>query len=173
MLRQRTVAIDGGQDVAISYGPNVLRAPQIRYQHPAAEAGTGIGTFRASGPGTLHYVPDPTKPDKAFQAEWQASVELGRHNGQPVLTATGRPRLAVTNMGMLLADRIKVFLREVETGGKMQPLPDRMNADGQVEIYSPELEAHTGKLSAMFHVEEPNAAAAAGGAGGRHLVWRA
>ena len=26
MLRQRTVAIDGGQDVAISYGPNVLRA---------------------------------------------------------------------------------------------------------------------------------------------------
>ena len=82
--------------MSIAYGPNVLRAPQIQYQHPAADAGTKIGTFRASGPGTLSYMPDVNKPDQVFQAEWQASVELGRHNGQPVLTVAGRPRLSVT-----------------------------------------------------------------------------
>lgn len=165
MLRQRRVAIDGGQDVAITYGLNVLRAPQIHYQHPPAEAGTEIGTFRASGPGTLHYVPDPKQPEKVFQAEWQASVELGRHNGQPVLTAIGRPRLAVTAMGMLLADQIRLYLRELEVDGKMQPVPDRMNAVGQVEIYSPELEARTRELSAVFRMEATNAAVAGAGGG--------
>jgi hypothetical protein len=164
MLRQRKVAIEGGDDVSVSYGPNVLRAPQIQYQHPAADAETKIGTFRASGPGTLNYVPDPTKPDQVFQAEWQASVELGRHNGQPVLTVAGRPKLSVTNMGLLTADQVRVFLREVEVDGKVQPLPDRMSAVGQVEINSRELIARTRQLTASFHVEEPAPAAAASGA---------
>ncbi len=154
LLRQRKVAVDGGQDVAVAFGPNLLRAPQIQYQHPAADAGTKIGTFRATGPGILHYVLDPNKPDVAFQAEWQASVELGRHNGQPVLTVAGRPKLAVTNMGLLSADQIRVFFREVEADGKTQPLPDRLNAVGQVEIDSPELLAETRELSANFHVEQ-------------------
>jgi hypothetical protein len=162
MLRQRKVAIEGGQDVAIAFGPNVLRAPQIQYQHPAADAETKIGTFRASGPGTLNYVPDVHKPDQVFQAEWQASVELGRHNGQPVLTVAGRPRLAVTRMGQLVADQVRVFLREVETDGKSQPIPDRMNAVGQVEIDSPELLARTRELVASFHVEEESHAIASG-----------
>jgi hypothetical protein len=162
LLRQRKFAVDGGQDVAVAYGPNVLRAPQIQYQHPAADAGTKIGTFRATGPGTLHYVLDPKKPDEAFQAEWQASVELGRDNGQPVLTVAGRPRLAVTNMGLLSADQIRVFFREVEADGKTQPIPDRLSAFGQVEIDSPELLARTRELSADFHVEQENSPSAAG-----------
>jgi hypothetical protein len=152
-LRQRKVAVDGGDDVAITYGANVLRAPQIQYQHPPADAATKIGTFRATGPGTLHYVFDPSKPDEAFQADWQASVELGRYNGQPVLTVAGRPRLAVTNMGLVSADQIRVFFREVETAGKTQPIPDRLSAVGQVEIESPELQAQTRELSAVFHVD--------------------
>ena len=162
-LRQRKVAVDGGDDVAITYGPNVLRAPQIQYQHPAADAGTKIGTFRATGPGTLHYVLDPKKPDQVFQADWQASVELGRHNGQPVLTVAGRPRLAVTNMGLLSADQIRMFFREVEVDGKTQPLPDRLNAVGQVEIDSPELLARTRELSADFHVETERPTGSGGG----------
>lgn len=163
MLRQRKVAIEGGDDVAIAYGPNVLRAPQIQYQHPAADAGTKIGTFRASGPGTFSYVPDVNKQDQVFQAEWQASVELGRHNGQPVLTVAGRPRLAVTNMGLLTADQVRVFLREVEVDGKAQPIPDRMNAIGQVKIFSNELDAETRELSAVFRVENEIPAGAASG----------
>lgn len=162
LLRQRKVAVDGGQDVAVTYGPNVLSAPQIQYQHPAADAGTKIGTFRATGPGTLHYVLDPKKPNEAFQADWQASVELGRYNGQPVLTVAGRPRLAVTNMGLLSADQIRVYFREVEANGKTEPIPDRLSAVGQVEIDSPELLARTRELSANFHVEQENVPEAAG-----------
>jgi hypothetical protein len=163
MLRQRKLSVEGGDDVAIAYGQNVVRAPQIQYQHPAADAGTKIGTFRASGPGTLHYVPDPKKPDQVFEADWQASVELGRHNGQPMLTVLGRPRLNVTGAGMLTADQVRVFLREVEVDGKTQPLPDRVYAEGQVEINSRELLARTRRLVANFRVEEPVAADAAAG----------
>jgi hypothetical protein len=163
LLRQRKVAVDGGEDVAVAYGPNVLRAPQIQYQHPSADSATKIGTFRATGPGTLHYVLDPKKPDEAFQADWQASVELGRYNGQPVLTVAGRPRLAVTNMGLLSADQIRMFFREVETDGKTQPIPDRLSAVGQVEIDSPQLLARTRELSAVFHVEAESATGTTGG----------
>jgi hypothetical protein len=165
LLRQRKVAIEGGDDVSIAYGPNVLKAPNIQYQDPGVgdsgvDAGTKIGTFRAFGPGTLNYTPDPTKPDQVFQAEWQASVELGRFNGQPVLTVAGRPRMMMTNVGMLTADQVRVFLREVEVDGKTQPLPDRMNAVGQVEINSPQLLARTRQLTANFRVEDPAPATA-------------
>ena len=170
LVRQRKVAIDGGDDVSITYGPNVLHAPQIRYQHPAADAGTKIGTFRASGPGSLSYVPDEKKPEQVFQADWQASVELGRHNGQPVLTLAGRPRLNVTNMGLLTADQLRLFLREVETDGKTRPIPDRMNARGQVEIDSRELVARTRELSAVFHVAEPEEGAKGGGQAGSNSL---
>ncbi len=162
LVRQRRLEIDGGQDVAIVYGGNVIRAPQIKYQHPAADAETKIGTFRASGPGMLSYVPDASKPEQVLVAEWQATVELGRHNGQPVLTATGRPRLAVSQMGQLTADQLRVFLREVEIAGKTQPLPDRMYATGQVEIDSPELLARTRQLTANFRVESESQAVAGG-----------
>lgn len=166
LLRQRKLAVDGGNDVAIKYGPNELRAPQIQYQHPAEDAGTQIGTFRASGPGTLSYLPDVKKPDQVFQAEWQASIELGRHNGQPVLTVEGRPRLSMSNVGVLTADQIRMLLREVEVDGKTQPQPDRMTAAGQVEINSRELIARTRELVANFYVDAPNTAAAAAAGGG-------
>lgn len=162
MLRQRRMAIQGkGQNASITYGPNVLDAPQIQYQHPAEDAQTKIGTFRASGPGSLSYLPDERKPDQVFQASWQASVELGRHNGQPVLTIAGRPSLGVTNVGLLTADQLRMFFRELETAGKTQPVPDRMYATGQVEINSRELFAQTSKLTANFFMETPAASAAA------------
>lgn len=153
MLQGRKVAIDGGRSVTLSYGPNIIRAPTIVYQHPASDATTKIGSFRADGPGTLRYVPDPKKPEQIFQASWQASVELGRYNGQPVLTIAGRPRMLVTEMGQLTADQIRVYLRELEVDGKTRPMPDRMNAVGQVEIDSPELLARTRQLVANFQQE--------------------
>ena len=58
-----------GSDVMLVYGPNVLRAPVIEYQHPARDAATKIGRFRATGPGSLHYVPDPAKPQQIFRGD--------------------------------------------------------------------------------------------------------
>jgi hypothetical protein len=187
-LVERKVAIDGGSDVRLVYGPNVIRAPAIEYQQPPAEAAgrlgaraeaTRIGTFWADGPGTLHFVPDPAKPDETLDATWQTSVELGRHNGQPVLAMAGRPQLAFATMGRLAADEIKIFLRELSidpealdgqaataaapgsivrlpaTQGDKESrvVPDRMTAIGQVQFHSAQLTGQAHELVASFRVE--------------------
>jgi hypothetical protein len=66
-------------------------------------------------------------------------------------------------MGLLSADQIRVFFRELEVDGKTQPIPDRLSAVGQVEIDSPELQAETRELSAVFHVESENPAGSSSG----------
>ena len=176
-IPQRKVILSGGQDVSLTYGPNVLRAPTIMYQQPDRDAATKIGNFHADGPGTLRYVPDVTKPDQVFDASWKASADLGRNSGQPVLTLAGRPQMLMTGRGALTADQVTVFLRELETVAEDAPstpgsdgthkkiniVPDRMDAVGQVEIDSPQLLARTRELKAQFQVETPPAAQAASG----------
>lgn len=186
-LREQRVRIGGGQDAMLVYGPNILRAPLIDYQHPARGTATTIGRFRASGPGSLQYVPDPAKPLQIFQCVWQTTVDLNREKGQPVLALDGRPQLAFADAGSLTADRIKVYLRELEgnataaglpiTGGasggsKLQVAPDRLAAAGRVEIQSAQLTGRTAELLATFRIQPdaPDGATAdstAGGLGGR------
>ncbi len=176
-LRDQRLLIDGGRDVMITYAQNVLRAPAIEYRQPTDKKATKIGRFRAAGPGSLNYVPDLTKPNQVFQATWQTSVELGRSNGQPVLTLEGRPSLGMANLGGMTADRVRVLVRELQgdaTGGlgmllagtasqrsKIQVVPDRLEATGHVEIDSPELTGKTEELLATFHVQPEPAADAA------------
>jgi lipopolysaccharide export system protein LptA len=182
-LREQRVRVSG-RNAMLVYGSNVLRAPAIEYQHPPREAATSIGRFRASGPGTLHYVVDPAKPEQFFQALWQSSVELSREKGQPVLTLDGRPQLGLANAGSLTADRIKVYLRELEgsasavglpiaansgDGRNLQIAPDRLAATGRVEIHSPQLTGRTSELLATFRIQPATPAdspASEGAAGG-------
>lgn len=181
-LRDRRVTVEGGRDTALVDGANILRAPTIEYWHPASEAGTKIGLFRASGPGSLYYVLDPAKPDEVFQAKWQTSVELGRSKGQPVLTLDGRPQLAAANVGSLAANQLTVYFRELhgsaasasrvplpamaEGDDKLQLVPDRLAATGQVEITSPGLTARTEELLATFESRDEPALDARGEAAG-------
>ena len=155
-LRDQRVRISGGSDAMLVYGTNVLQAPIIDYQHPTPEEATAIGRFRATGPGSLHYVADPKKPEQVLQAEWQTSVQLGRDKGQPVLALDGRPKIAFAGTGSLSADQIRLYLRELEGKGsegivvgggsgdaqnKLHLAPDRMLAAGHVEIASPQFTA--------------------------------
>jgi hypothetical protein len=172
-LREQRVRIDGGSESLLVFSENVLRGPMIDYQHPSRDSGTTIGRFRATGPGSLHYVPDPTKPQQVFRAVWQTSVQLGREKGQPVLAMEGRPQLGIVDMGSLTADQIRVYLRELQGDGKtgislsrgsdssrkLNVVPDRVAAVGQVEIHSPRLTGHTGVLRATFRIQPQNAAA--------------
>ncbi len=179
-LRDQRVRISGGSDAMLTYGTNVLRAPIIDYQHPTPEEETAIGRFRATGPGTLHYVVDPNKPQQVLQAEWQTSVQLGRDKGQPVLALDGRPKIAFAGTGSLSADQIRLYLRELEGKGsegivvgggsgdaqnKLQLAPDRMLATGHVEIASPTFSGHAQSLSATFRLR-PNGASNAAAPGG-------
>jgi hypothetical protein len=181
-LRERKVTIDGGSDAVLVYGSNYLRAPLVEYQHPAPDSTTKIGRFRAEGTGSLHYLPDPTKPEQILEAKWQGGVKLGRYNGQPVLTISGRPQLAVTGAGRLVADKMQVYLRELETdgtrqpavalpgqaalGSKLQVVPDHMSALGHVQIESPQLVGSMQELHGVFRIEPERSDAAAAGTTG-------
>jgi hypothetical protein len=173
-LKENWVRVEGA-GAALYYSSNVLRAPKIHYVHPSKGSASPIGRFRASGPGTLHYVADPAKPNEVFQAAWQTFVELDRENGQPVLKMDGRPQFAFASFGSLTADAMKVYVRElhdapadsgisVSTGKgqeKLQITPDRILAQGRVEIQSPQLTGRTGELFVTFRPAVPAAAGAA------------
>lgn len=180
-LRDQRVRISGGSDSMLVFGTNVLQAPLIDYQQPARDAGTSLGSFLATGPGTLDYVADATKPQQVLKADWQTSVQLGREKGQPVLLLNGRPKIAFGSSGSITADQIRLYLRELEgegtegieiagSGGdgktKVRLAPDRLLATGQVEVVSPQLTARTQQLSASFRIDAPAASIAAAGAAG-------
>ena len=180
-LREQRVRISGGSDAMLVSDGNILQAPVIDYQHPARDETTTIGRFRATGPGTLHYVSDPKSPEKALQAEWQTSVQLGREKGQPVLALDGRPKIAFGASGAMTADQIRMYMRELEgegtegiaiggksgdTKSKLRLAPDRLIATGRVEIDSPQFIGHTQQLSAAFRVQPEAAIAAVAGAVG-------
>lgn len=170
-LPERRIALDGG-NVRLTSGTNVMRAPAITYSHPAADAGTRLGTFRAQGEGRLDFAPNPAKPNELLRAEWHEAVRLTRENDQPVLVMRGRPQLAMEGRGQLIADRMNVYLREVpaENGAASAwfgpgrgsnsadstVVPDRLTAVGGVIIHSPQLEGKTHELAAWFR-HEPEA----------------
>jgi hypothetical protein len=52
-LKQQRVRIAGAREATLVFGPNVLQAPIIDYQHPPRDSATPIGRFRATGAGTL------------------------------------------------------------------------------------------------------------------------
>ena len=90
-------------------------APVIDYQKTRAEyRRRKSASSVATGPGSLHYVSDPTKPDQVFQAAWQTSVQLGRDKGQPVIVMEGRPELAFAAAGSIIGDQIRLYLRELD-----------------------------------------------------------
>jgi hypothetical protein len=171
-LRERRLRISGGSDATLIEGTNVLQAPIIDYQQPAEDEGTQVGAFRATGPGTLHYITDPAKPDQILDAQWQTSVQLGRDKGQPVLALEGHPKVAFAETGTLAADQIRLYLRELDSkstagitlngpGGdsqsKLRLAPDRMLATGHVQIASPQFTGNAQSLSATFRLEQPAA----------------
>jgi hypothetical protein len=171
-LKEQRVRVAGTREATLVYGQNVLQAPIIDYMHPARDSATPIGRFRASGAGTLQYVPDKTKPDQVLKVGWQSMIDLTRENGQPVLGLEGRPQFAFGSTGALTADRMKIYLRELATqrdkanqagitvsagsgGGEIQLIPDRLVAAGNVEIQSPRLTGRTGELAVSFKIEAP------------------
>src|SRR3954447_2508575 len=63
-LREQRLRIEGGTDAFVRNDTNILRGPVIDYESPEPASQTQIGRFRATGPGSLHYVAQPDKPDQ-------------------------------------------------------------------------------------------------------------
>jgi hypothetical protein len=170
-IREQHLLIDGGSESILINGENRLSAPLIEYQDPGPDASTKIGRFRATGPGSLHFVPEADKPDQVFQAAWQTSVQLDREKGQPIIVMEGRPELAFAAAGSIIGDRIWLYLRElagkapsavpsVKSSDKpaqkqFNLAPDRLIATGRVGIRSQQLTGQTQQLVANFRMQEP------------------
>jgi hypothetical protein len=192
-LKDQRVRLAGAREATLVFGTNMLQAPVIDYQHPRRDSATPIGRFRATGAGALQYIPDPSKPEQVLRAAWQTMVDLGRENGQPVLTLEGRPHFVFAATGALTADHLKIYLHElhqkdaaakgealqraakaggipisVDAGdGNVQITPDRIIARGNVDIQSPRMIGRTGELNVIF---KPDSAAIADAAAGQQAA---
>lgn len=172
-LISRKITLQSETEVILTKDASEVRAPSLVYQ-PAKRAGR-IGTLWASGPGWLRSTPgdDPTQQ---FHVRWQKQVHLRRHEGVPVISVSGRPEIELTGQGKMTADEIHLWLSEHKTtqktrAGKKSSVdiqPDRMMAQGQVEVESPELSARVNRLE-MWLRHLPAAATQAAAAWPSHL----
>lgn len=168
LLKQR-IAIHGGQEVLLTYGPNRIHAPFIEYTIPPKESTAAVGDLALSGPGWLRAVPDEARADRVIDIVWQEvpqvpyPVQMRRERGQPVLLLQGSPVIDAHRLGRVKADRLELSMREVPADGpegpafevnrsptKLAVIPERMLAAGRVEFQSPELNGRTHQLSATF-----------------------
>lgn len=157
---QRRVTVDGGDEVTLSYQGSEIHAPMVRYQSPPQDSNQRIGEMSARGRGWLKAVVDQRRPKEPLEVSWSTSMRIDRASGQPVLSVIGRPRLRMPGVGRLMADQIYVFLRERlrEDQGQPERSPepfdegpavaaDRLAAQGNVSIDSPELNCRVNELT--------------------------
>lgn len=167
-LVHRRVTLDGGRS-SIVHGNNRVEAPVITYEHPEPEDPSTIGRLWVAGPGRLQATPREDRPRDVIQARWRKTpgiefpVQLAPdHDGRPTLTVLGRPVITAAGVGELTSDRLRIALRETAPDGGAGPaiemgssnngeqralLPERIDAEGKVEVSSPRLAAATDTLT--------------------------
>lgn len=175
-LTDRRVTLQRGEEVTLSYRGAEIHAPMVQYELPPKNSPERIGVLRARGGfGKLTAVPDPKRPDQVLEVTWKDSMQLVRSGGQPVLKLDGRPRVTMTTVGTLYADRLELFLRDDPNadpgpdGSDTHALPssirpERLAASDHVVIQSPELNGKVNRLNIKFDYPQPGATPTAGGA---------
>ncbi len=154
-LASRTLSLDDEKEIVLVQHNREIHAPALEYQlHP--ERGR-LGRLWASGPGWLQ----ATESTRKVQVRWQKELRLQRQNGVPVISLLGRPHLESTGMGHLDADQVHLWLKEASDmpgsptprSGSIRAEPDRLMAQGNVRIDSPQLTGLTQRLEAWFQAE--------------------
>ena len=132
---------------------SVIRALLIRYE---LGPDGGLGTLKADGPGTMSSLPGDN-PAERFEGRWGQKLILQPDQGQHVLWLTGRPELKMTGNGTLIADEFLLWLvqpREdaaaAATRASPRLLPDRLLANGNVQLSSPSLAGAVDRLEVWF-----------------------
>ncbi len=153
-LLTRKISLEASQRVMLFQGPNQVEARAVHYQ-PGTRPGD-LGTLWAQGPGWLQAQAEED-PSQAFRIEWQRELHLRRYQGTQVVSALGRPRLEATGTGSMTADEVHLWLRDPppdEAAHDRSPAdgvqPDRMLAQGNVKIDSPQLTAATARMEVWF-----------------------
>jgi len=167
-LTDRRVTLQRGDEVVLNYRGAEIRAPLVVYQLPLKNSPDRVGTlFARGGFGRLTATPDPKRPDQTLEVTWKDSMQLVRSNGQPVLKLDGRPRVSMTTVGTLYADRLELFLRDDASADAAPALggshalpssikPERLAASDHVVIQSPALNGKVNRLSVKFDYPHPS-----------------
>jgi hypothetical protein len=170
-LRSRQVTLEGEREASLEYRGAEIHAPWMRYELPPKGSNRRLGMmFAKGGLGWLRAAPDLKRPNEILEVRWTQSMQMVRRGGQPVLILDGRPRVAMTGIGVLLADQLELTLRETPEAtasaapagqGSLVPAAieaDRIVAAGSVDIESAELNGNVDKLD--LHILQPQAPAA-------------
>ncbi len=128
----------------------------------------------------------PQAPLQLFEAHWSDKLQMGLDEKSHLISLIGNARAGYTGQGELSADQIFLWLNDVPapeqprgnarpnptsaaptaTGpARTQVQPDRMLAQGNVRINSPQLSGNTGRLESWFAPAPPGPAIRPGAAG--------
>ncbi|MDC0935611.1 hypothetical protein OAS39_04940 [Pirellulales bacterium] len=165
-IPQRLLTVDGGDEATLKYRGTEIHAPMVRYRLPPDDAATRLGEMLANGRGWLRAVVDKKRPHDRFELSWSTSMRLDRENGAPTLSVIGRPRAKMPGVGRLMADEMRVVLRENSkpgdgssaNGESAKPnsdavMPERLVATGAVSIDAPELTCRVNQLTLWVREE--------------------
>ncbi len=149
--RRITFTSSSNSEVTLVYQGNEAHAPMLQYQAPPAASVHRVGTLLAAGSGWIRGKSESNRQEP-FKVRWTEKMQLQRIDGQPVLSLHGRPRLEMAGLGQLWANYLQVYLRERAVDGSEDDLlpddvvPQRIVANGSVEINSAELQGKVNKM---------------------------
>ncbi|MFI4875990.1 MAG: hypothetical protein ACIALR_11650, partial [Blastopirellula sp. JB062] len=159
VVRQRIEA-SGDQNTELAKDQWVVRSPNVQYE--MAENNRDLGRLWAAGPGTFTgQLGKDGKSGDALMVGWRDQLRIEPNDaGEHVMTLAGDVSAGVQGRGQIQADNLFVWIRSLGIPGKRdkQLLADRMQATGNVDIRSPQLNGRTKELKAWFQYPELNAA---------------
>jgi len=155
-LITKNLALDGDRSVFLRKGTQQIEARSLRYWSP--EPPWQFGRMAAEGPGWIRASADD-RPDDLFEARWNGRLQFQPYQQNQVVSFTGGASLAYGAIGQLSAGEIHFYLKEVPAapGSRRATLrPDRMQADGNVQLGSAQVSGEVEQLQVWF--EQPASA---------------
>ncbi len=142
--------LEGGQEVWICHGPHEIHAQKLEYTPgPAGKLGQGV----AEGAGWLRAETDP-RTGQTVQARWTQALQLRPHQGQQVLSLLGQAEVIYSGLGRLAAEQIHLWIQQRSLPdqplGREALAPDRLLAEGQVQLQHPQVTALSDRLEVWF-----------------------
>jgi predicted transcriptional regulator len=160
----------GKEAVRLTQKGNTFIAKYIEYR-PSQDPSRQLGQLVADGPGIItarlneekNQARPNEKSDQLFTATWQKELRIRPHEKNQVISLTGGATLDYGPTGRLTANSIHFYLLEkpktnrtvAATGGTREKMgvelqPDKMQADGNVEINSKQISGSVDQCQFWF-----------------------
>ena len=151
---ERLLLLDDPTKVWLRHDGHEVEARRLEYV--LAEKGR-LGQLRADGPGYLRR--SGRTGQQTFTARWKQVLDMRPRDGRHVVSVLDTATIEFEEMGRITSDELYLWLLErpaandvAASSGKsdVKVLPDKMLAQGNVLLQSPDLHGRTQKLEAWF-----------------------